>query len=215
MGYYFLLAINPLVIVVDHTRLEGRPTPLRWSDLLLPHYHQQIVMRAQKDIFCETVLFSFYKEFRIDGIKQLARNVRIGCHPAEMTKHVGSTKPDWPAISLMPYFFAKTIRNSDKMTIIWPFDGAIASPITMMVQRTALPDFQLVIDFLTGSVMAKLWSNAFFFPPFAGSSPSIENNRRLKWLGWDFIHSIDAHELFEHLNDVFCQAMQDVSKEVQ
>ena len=213
-GYYFILAVNPLVIVADHTRLAGRPLPQTWEDLMSPVYKGQIAMRAQKDVFCETVLFNFYQEFQKDGIERLAQNVRVGCHPSEMAKNAGNLKNDgWPAISLMPYFFAKTIRHSNRVTIIWPEDGAIASPITMMVQQSALTKLKPVINILTSSAMAKLWTNAFFFPPFNMVQKSTKNNK-LKWLGWDFIYSVDAHQMFEHLNEIFCRAMPEKPWEV-
>ena len=212
-GYYFILAINPLVIVVDHTQIGDVPVPSCWADLLLPHYKGQIVMRGQKETFCETVLLSFYKEFQLDGIRRLANNVKLGCHPSEMAKHAGTGKSGWPAISLMPYFFAKTIRNADNVTIIWPEDGVIASPITMMVQNTAIPHLRPVIDFLTGPAMGKLWSNAFFFAPFSEIKHNLPCNRQLKWLGWDFIYSVDAYQLFAQLNSVFREARQNKPKE--
>ena len=213
-GHYFVLAINPLVIVVDHARMADMPFPEKWEDLMSPVYKGQIAMRAQHTVFCETVLFNFYQDFGKEGIERLAPNVSVGCHPSEMAKNAGNMKnDDWPAISLIPYFFAKTIRNHDKVSIIWPQDGAIASPITMMVQQSALPELQPIIDILTCPAMAKLWTNAFFFPPFSDLKGSLHGNR-LKWLGWDFICSVDAHQMFENLNEIFCSAMDKKPREI-
>ena len=206
-GHYFVLAVNPLVIVVDHARMGDMSYPKKWEDLMSPVYKSQIAMRAQNNVFCETVLFNFYQDFGKEGIEGLAPNVSVGCHPSEMAQNAGNMKKkDWPAISLMPYFFAKTIRNHDKVTIIWPEEGAIASPITMMVQKSALPKLQPILNILTCPAMAKLWSNAFLFPPFSDTEHPLRDNK-LKWIGWDFIYSYDAHQMFENLNEVLCNAM--------
>ena len=214
-GHYFVLAVNPLVIVVDHARMGDLPIPKKWEDLMSPIYKGRLAMRAQKDVFCETVLFNFYQDFGKDGIERLAPNISVGCHPSEMAKNAGNMKNDnWPPISLIPYFFAKTIRNHDKVTIIWPEDGAIASPITMMVQQSALPKLQPIIDILTCGAMAKLWTNAFFFPPFSDLQHSL-HDKRLKWIGWNFIYSHDAHQMFENLNEVLCNAMPEKPWEIR
>ncbi len=211
LGAYFLLAINPLVIVADHRRLGDLPLPVCWSDLLDRKYQGQIVMRGQKNTFCETVLFSFYRRFGLDGIVNLATNQPLGCHPAEMAKHAGSPESmKWPAISLMPLFFANTIVRKQAVSIIWPEDGAIASPVTLMVQNSKFDRLQGVLRFLTGPIMAQLWRNAYFIPTYSNENDQL-SNKPLQWLGWDFIHDADAHGLFNELNELFCTVRAQVA----
>ena len=199
-GYYFLTAVNPLIIAADKNRLGDLPVPQSWEDTIKPDYKKQLVLRAQNDVYCETVLFNFYSQFGEDGIRKLAPNIGHGCHPSEMAKHAGAfPNVDWPAVGLMPYFFARTIKNKDNVDMVWPVEGAIASPVTMLVQKDALPRLQPIIDFLTSPVAAQIWSNAFFCPPFSDFEYPIGNGK-LHWLGWDFVYDNDAHEMFESLN---------------
>ena len=205
-GHYTMLAMNLLVIVVDHTRLGDRPVPQCWTDLLNPEYEKSIAIRGNRDgSFCETLLLSLYKDFRSDGLARLGRNVAWGWHPSQMVKAAGSGKEDTPAISVMPLFFANNIKNRENVTIVWPTDGALVSPVTMLVKADKHKELRHLIDFLNGPEVAAICAGA----AFPAVHPEVDNhlpeNATFKWIGWDFVKNRDLKSLIGITNCIVLQ----------
>jgi ABC-type Fe3+ transport system substrate-binding protein len=208
-GHYTMLAMNLLVLVVDHSRLGDRPVPLKWVDLLKPDYAKSIAIRGNRDgSFCETLLLSLYKDFRSDGLTRLGRNVAWGWHPSQMVKAAGSGRDDTPAISVMPLFFANNIKNRERVTIVWPEDGALVSPVTMLVKADKRAELATLIDFLTGPEVARICAGA----AFPAVHPDVDNklplNATFKWVGWDFVKSQDLKTLIGITNAIFLTSYQ-------
>ena len=118
MNIFSILGFNVTVIVVSPDRMNGVPIPRSWSDLFKEEYENKVVMRGQKDFFCETTLLNIYQLYGEKGVLDLARSVYHGYHPAEIAKHFGLGSKDWPPIAIMPYFFAKTIKPANRVEII-------------------------------------------------------------------------------------------------
>jgi hypothetical protein len=208
-GHYTMLAMNLLVLVVDHTRLGDRAVPQSWADLLKPEYAKSIAIRGNRDgSFCETLLLSLYKDFRSDGLTRLGRNVAWGWHPSQMVKAASSGKKDTPAISVMPLFFANNIKNRENVSIVWPADGALVSPVTMLVKAEKRDELAPLIDFLTGSEVARICAGA----AFPAVHPEVDNhlpeNATFKWIGWDFVKDRDLKSLIGITNCIFLQAFR-------
>jgi hypothetical protein len=211
-GNYTMLAMNLLVIVVDHTRLGGRPVPQCWTDLLNPEYEKRIAIRGNRDgSFCETLLLSLYKDFRSEGLDRLGRNVAWGWHPSQMVKAAGSGKEDTPAISVMPLFFANNIKNRENVTIVWPSDGALVSPVTMLVKADKREELRQLVDFLTGPEVAAICAGAAFPAVHPDVDNHLPENATFKWIGWDFVKNRDLKSLIGITNCIFQQAFQSTS----
>ena len=208
-GHYSMLAMNLLVLVVDHTRLGDRPIPRTWADLLDPAYARSIAIRGNKDgTFCETLLLAFHKDFGAAGLTSLGRNVAWGWHPSQMVKAAGSGREDTPAISVLPLFFANTISRRDQVSIIWPGDGALVSPVTMLVKADKREELRELIAFLNGSEVAGICAGA----AFPALHPEVDNrlpdNATFKWIGWDYVKNHDLKALIAATNAAFGQAFQ-------
>jgi len=206
-GHYNMLAMNLLVPVVDHTRLKNRPIPRQWADLLNPDYAKSIAIRGNRvGTFCETLLLSLYKDWGNDGLSQLGRNVAWGWHPSQMVKAAGSGREDTPAISVMPLFFANNIKNRDNISIIWPTDGALVSPVTMLVKADKQEELRFLTDFLTGPAVAGICAGA----AFPAMHPEVDNKlpdaATFKWIGWDYIKNNDLKALIADTNTAFLRA---------
>ena len=202
-GSYTMMAMNVLVMVADHEKMGGRALPKTWEDILQPEFEKSIAIRGQKDFFCETTLLTLYNSYGLEGIQRLGRSTKYGWHPSQMVKMAGSASPDAPAVSVMPYFYAKTIRHKDKITVIWPEDGAIVSPVTMLVKKEKAEQLRYVTDFFAGAEAGKICADA----SFPSLHPQVDNGLPgsgvMNWLGWDFIRSNDIGALTGQLTKEF------------
>ena len=206
-GHYTMLAMNLLVLVADHDRLGDRAVPRRWSDLLEPEFADSIAIRGNKDgTFCETLLLTIYKDFGAEGLAKLGRNVRYGWHPSQMVKAAVSGGDGAPAVSVMPLFFANTLKGRGKVSIVWPEDGALVSPVTMLVKKEKREDLQYVLDFLAGPEVARICAGAFFPAVHPEVDNRLPENAAFKWIGWDYVKKNDLKALINDCNDVFQRA---------
>lgn len=190
---YNILCVNPLIIVADLEQTKGRPLPRSWSDLLDPVWRKSITLRGDDNFFCHAVLLPLFKEHGAPAMEALAHNILDGRHPAQMVKTAGSGKS--AAIYVMPYFFAHKIQPGKAVKIIWPDDGALASPITLLVKKEKLQTLKPVVDYLVGRELAQLFAGAHFPTPRPDVQCDLPPNARLKWLGWDYIHSNDIEQI--------------------
>jgi len=203
-GHYSMLAMNLLVPVVDHKRLGNRPVPRSWSDLLSPEYEQSIAIRGHKDgTFCETLLLTIFKDSGIKGLHSLGRNVRYGWHPSQMVKAALGSSVDAPAISVMPLFFAQNLKGKDQYSVVWPEDGALISPVTMLVKTEKLVELDDLISFLAGPQVAGIFAGAFFPAVHPEVDNKLPEDATFKWIGWDYVTSQDIKELIDSANCAF------------
>ncbi len=187
---YAVLGANIEVLMVDHRKLGDLPVPERWSDLLKPEYENSLTVRGQDGFFCETVLLSIYAEYGMPGVRQFAKTVRTGSHPSEMVKAAKFKRNPSPPISILPLFFAKLAETSPDVSIIWPEEGPIVSPVTMIVKKEHPAELDPLISFLAGKETGSLFTNASF-PSMTGVPPCVDPDSSFHWLGWDYIHSHD------------------------
>ena len=207
---YTMLAMNLLVPVVDHRRLGDRPVPHSWADLLKPEYENSIAIRGHKDgTFCETLLMTIYKDNGVEGLRSMGKNVRHGWHPSQMVKAALGSSPDAPAISVMPLFFAQNLVGREQYSIIWPEDGALISPVTMLVKtekRAALDD---LLAFWAGPRVAAIFSGAFFPAVHPEVDNRLPESATFKWIGWDYIINNDIKKLISDVNTAFRQGREE------
>jgi len=199
-----VLAANVTVIVVDHTHLGSRQAPERWTDLLSPEFERSIVMRGNGKTFCETTLLAWQQLFGNEGLRRMGRSIREGKHPAQMAKVAGTGQCDGAAAYVMPYFFARNIRNQDKVSLIWPKEGVIASPVTLLAKRQLSPELQAFAQWLAGSTIARLFSLAGLPTPHPSVSSGLPVTCNYLWPGWNRTRTQDlsaalltAEEAFE------------------
>lgn len=205
-GHYSMLAMNLLVPVVDLKRLGDRPLPQRWSDILKPEYANSIAIRGHKDgTFCETLLMTLYQENGADGLAALGRNVRYGWHPSQMVKAALGSDPESPAISIMPLFFAKRLQGRDDVRVVWPQDGALISPVTMLVKTKKREELKDLLGFLTGKQVSAIFADAFFPAVHPEVDNRLPEGATFKWIGWDYITRQDIKQLIATVNAAFCR----------
>lgn len=200
-GNFTMFTANMLIMLVDKQKLGKRKMPVRWDDLLAPEFENDIIMRGEESFFCNAVLLPFFKEKGLDAIKILAKNIKRGLHPAEMVKLAGANKKEGAAVYIMPYFFAKRIRNKNA-EIVWPQDGAIISPVFLLVKKEKVEEHKFLLDFL----LSKDTGNMLVGRHFPSINPEVSNDifpEAGKWLGWDFLNKHDIGQLKDDIREVF------------
>jgi ABC-type Fe3+ transport system substrate-binding protein len=149
------------------------------------------------------VLLPYFKDYGPEAVAALGRNVLRGQHPAQMVKEAGADRPDGAALYVMPDFFAHKIARQDRVRIIWPQEGGLISPVTMLVKRERAEELKAVTDFLTGAELARVFAGAYFPSPHADIENLMPPGARLKWLGWDFLREHDLGELNAAIDEIF------------
>lgn len=201
-GNYSMYTANMLVMAVDTERLGQKPMPGVWADLLSADFEDELVMRGEEDFFCNAIMLPFYKELGFEAIRSLARNIRTGKHPAEMVKMADKGGDEAATVYILPYFFAKKIKNP-KVKLLWPDDGAIASPVFLMIRESAMAKHQALLDFLFSKETGEMLVGRYF----PSIHPDVTNTlpEPVKWLGWDFLNGHDIGHLKDEIRDVFLE----------
>ena len=193
-GNFTMYTANMLVMVVDHERLNGRTAPTCWDGLLSPEFENDIIIRGGEGFFCNAVLLPYYKAHGIEAIRTFAKNIKTGHHPAEMVKLAGSGKEEAAAVYVMPFFFAKKICKP-QVKIVWPEDGAIASPVFMLVKKGAKEKHPALFEFLFSKETSEMMARGHFTPVHPEAETSL--SPKVKWLGWEFLSAQTVGDIKE------------------
>ncbi|MBN2528464.1 MAG: ABC transporter substrate-binding protein [Deltaproteobacteria bacterium] len=203
---FTMLSANLLVLVAIKDKVPDFPASPSWADILEEKYTNSVVMRGQKDFFCNGVLMPFYKIWKEDGVRQMGRSVKTGVHPSEMVKMIDSSDNDVAPLYIMPYFFAQKIKHKERVTIHVPKEGAIVSPVQMLVKKDKLNDVSEITDFLLSQSLGQVCADAYF----PSVHPKVHNPTAhispLLWLGWDYIGSVDVGKTKKDIEAVFMQS---------
>lgn len=199
-GEYTVICVNPLVIVANIDKVGDRSLPSSWEDVLDPVWKDSVTIRGGEDFFCHAVLLPTFRRFGKNGLKTLAANVFQGLHPAQMVSRIDTNAPG--ALYVMPEFFAQRIKNKARIRIIWPEDGALASPVTLQVKPSRIDALRPVLDYLTGRELARALVGAGFPTPHKDVEGEVQE-RPLCWLGWDYLRANDLIALNAEIDGIF------------
>ena len=214
-GAYTVYGVTPYVFLADTRRLAslgGLPAPRTWEDILHPRYKGEVVMCGDGDDMADAVVLNLYKDFGMDGLSALAANSKGLMHSSSMVKSVGSKDEGAGAIYVIPAFFAESTRQPEHIKVIWPEDGAAASPLYLLVRRSQRERLAALAGFFAGGFAAI--ESAAWFAPMDGSVPGqLPPGASLKWVGWDFIENNDVNALRDKLNALFRSMVSTAGKQ--
>lgn len=200
---FTMLSANLLVLVSIDELLDGKPKIESWKDVCMPAFQNCVVMRGQSNFFCNGVLLPFYALFGMDGIVDLARSVRTGVHPSEMVKMIDSGKSDVAPLYIMPYFFAQKIKNKSRVSINVPKEGAIASPVQMLVKKGSQEKVKEITNFLCSAKFGQLCADAYFPSVNVEVRNDTSSVEKFYWIGWDFLRHNDIGKLKKDIEKKF------------
>ena len=199
-GRYVVYGLTPYIFLVDTERLGDLPAPRRWADLLDPCYKGQINMCGDGDDMADAVLLNFHKAFGMDGVRRFAANTKGLMHSSRMGKSGGASGVG--GIYIIPYFFAESSRQPGHMRVVWPEDGAAASPLYFLARKSERERLAPLLDFFLrdfGQIDSARW-----FLPLSGPLPEgLPEHAAVKWAGWEYLRSTDVTVLRDELNAAF------------
>jgi len=202
-GVYTMLSANLLVLVVNRHLLRGLPEPRSWADLCDPIYQDTITMRGQDGFFCNGVLLPFYQWGGIDSIQKMVRSVKTGLHPAEMVDQIEKESPQGTPFYIMPMFFAHRLKKEALFKIIYPEEGAIVSPVFMLVRKNKKQAAAAVADYISGREMGQFCADAGFPSIRQDVDNKLPEGCRLSWMGWEFLKRYDPAAVKSEIDGVF------------
>ncbi len=199
---YTILGIVPAVFMVNTELLDGRPMPMKWSDLLDDKYKGEIAVPMKDLDLFNALLLGLYTTYGKEAIVKLGQAVIKNMHPAEMVKNANVNKT--PLVSVAPYFFASMLKENDTMKAVWPCDGAIASPIFLISKKETYDKHKSFLDFLKSNDIGNILSSNGRFPSTVmGVNNNLSEDKKFIFSGFDFINNNDIAKLLKELEDLF------------
>jgi len=209
-GDYSIIGVVPAVFLVNQEELAGREAPKTWADLLKPEFENSISLPVSDFDLFNAILINIYKKYGSEGVEKLGRSMQKSLHPSEMVKEGGRKKQGEPAVTIMPYFFTRMAKRFPHMEFVWPEDGAIISPIFMLIKESSLPELQPVVDFFASKEVGSILSEQGLFPSVrADIDNNLPENSKFMWPGWDFLRENNPGELIDELTNKFNQTARE------
>lgn len=210
-GDYAIIGAVPAVFMVNMQEIGDLPVPESWEDILNEKFHQKVALPVGDFDLFNGILLNIYKDFGQKGVEMLGKVLLKSMHPAQMVKNAGQKVKDKPVVTIMPYFFTKMVRDVSTMKVVWPKDGAIISPIFMLIKRSRIEQVKPVADFIYSKAAGEILAHKGLFP---STNPEVKNilpkNAPFRWVGWDYIYSNDIGELINLTNKIFNQSTEGV-----
>ena len=201
-GLLVWFTTNLLVLVIDTKKIGNRSIPKSWLDILDKSYENDLTLRGDTDFFCNAMFFPYMKSCGDEAIKKLGRNTAKGLHPSQMVKTLNSGNVEGTTIYAMPYSFAIKVRDNDRYKIVFPVEGAIVSPVQILVKKGAYLKHKTLIDYILSEEMAAVLAQS----GFPSAHPASENKligNALNWIGWDFIKENDIQDCKDRMQKLF------------
>ncbi len=205
-GAFTMLGVVPAVFLLNNESLAGDPAPRSWEELLEPRYAGRIALPVGDFDLFNGILLDIDRRFGAEGVKALGHNMQRSLHPSQTVgRFAGRT--EMPAVSIIPWFFGRMTMGSSIIRAAFPEDGAIISPIFMLVRRSGLARSRELAELFLSREVGEVFSHKGRFPVL---DPAVDNQipegGRFSWLGWDHIQRNDLGALIPKLNAVFAEA---------
>lgn len=187
-----LLAAVAILFVYNENKLNGRPAPKSFEELCDEKWKDSIVCFNDLDLLYNTMVNNLEAKYGEDKARGFLNNIAKEMHPSEMLERGKNNLEE--AVFVMPLFFARLKENEEGMKVVWPEDGAIASPIYISAKdRSALSEEEVkkleeITQFLITPKFSELFSSNDAFPAF---SPEVKNEMpgKMMWLSEDYLDS--------------------------
>lgn len=202
-GWYTVYSVVPFVMLVDREKLGGLKAPEQWKDLLGQRFRDNVIISSTGNGAANVPLLYIYKEFGEEGIMRFADNIKAIWPAARIAKQAGLSNMPGAAVYVVSWFFARSCPRTETTSIVWPEDGAVTSPLYLLVKKSKASEMSAIIRYITGAPLGEQ-SAGFCLPVL---NPDVNNglpeNASFNWIGWNYIQSHDTAELREYSQALF------------
>lgn len=202
-GDYSIISVVPAVFLVNRNELGERAVPKSWHDILYGDFEGAVSLPVGDFDLFNAILLNIHKKYGDEGVERLGKVMMSAMHPSQMVKSE-KKKGLRPTVTIMPYFFTKTVKEGSSMIAVWPEDGAILSPIFMLAKKERAKELKNVTDFFASKEVGRTLSELGLFPSL---NPEINNklgdDKPFMWIGWDYIYDHDLTAEINYCDDLF------------
>ena len=129
-------------------------------------------------------------------------------HPSQTVGRF-ARKQAQPAVSVVPYFFSRMTMGAKGMEFVWPEDGAMISPVFLLLKRNAHPQARRVAELLASKQVGEILAHKGNFP---SRPPEVDNRlpegAGFDWLGWSYVRDNDLGAMIPELRASFDAAVE-------
>lgn len=209
---YSMIGVVPAIFLINTDELGESEMPSSWEDLLSGEFENKVSLPVGDFDLFNAILLTIHANYGDEGVKKLGKSLLKSMHPSEMVKsHIRKTEK--PIVTIMPYFFTKTVREGGPMVAVWPKDGAIISPIFMLSKKDKKEELKPIVDFFASKEVGEILSHNGRFPSV---NPNVDNmipsDNKYMWLGWDNIKKTDIGKMIKRCENLFNQTIKEVEK---
>ena len=205
-GDYSIISVVPAVFLVNRDELKGKDIPRTWKDVLWGDFEKSVSLPVGDFDLFNAILLNIRKLYGDEGVERLGKVMMSAMHPSQMVKSE-KKKVNRPTVTIMPYFFTKTVKEGSSMIAVWPEDGAVLSPIFMLAKKERKDELKAVTDYFASLEVAETLSHQGLFPSLY---PNIDNHlpkqSPFMWIGWDYIYSHDVSVEIKKCEEIFEKA---------
>lgn len=207
-GHFTMLGVVPAIFLVNEAELGGEPAPRGWDELLEPKWAGRVALPVGDFDLFNGILLDVERRFGEDGVSSLGRNLMTSLHPSQTVGRFAGRAAS-PAVSIVPWFFSHMTLGNSTTRVLWPRDGAIVSPIFMLVREDRLDRSRELAEMFLSVEAGKILAHRGRFPVL---DPRIDNHVPegcgFSWLGWDTMAESDLGEAIPRVNRLFEQAVE-------
>lgn len=204
VGDYAVLAVVPAVFLINRAELAGRRIPHSWEDILSGEFKESVSLPVSDFDLFNAILLNIYHQYGREGVKKLAVSLLKSQHPSQMIQQGGRKQSGEAAVTIMPYFFTRMAGRFPHLEFIWPEDGAIISPIFMLIKEDSLPAVQPLVDFFASEEVAEILAGQGLFPSvLPGIDNGLDREAGFMWPGWDFLRNENPGRIIDELTKEF------------
>lgn len=184
--------VVPMVFVVNKGLIPEERIPYSLEELLDPYFKKKIAFGGIHNSAGRSLLKSIWYLFGKESAEEFTKNSIITSMPAAAFRKVMTGEA---AVAIVPSLFAMR-AGINNMTAIWPKEGAVAVPSYCTVKKDS---DALWVKWVSENILGKshqqlLKSSGSIIP----CNPDVElpdlvreNNCRLLYPDWHFLHSLD------------------------
>lgn len=196
-GQYGMISAVPAVFMVNKEVLGDLAPPRSWEELLSGSYKGMVSLPIEDFDLFNAILIHLEQRFGEDGIHRLKESLFDAMHPAQMVKSAEKRREARPGITVLPWFFTRTVREGSPLQAVWPAEGAIVSPIFILAKQGDAR-IKACADFLSSPEVGTILAHKGLFP---SSHPDVENHipdgQSFWWVGWDTIRKSNIANTLE------------------